>query len=129
MELIKYGFAGGISTIVNLFLFYLLEKAGLYYIFANIISYFVSVILSFFLNDRFVFKKKNMIEGMEEGKRFIKFMILRAANLLADNGLFYLCVSILNMPLYFSRISLTFIEIVIMYGMMKTVVFRKKKIL
>lgn len=125
MELIKYGFAGGISTIVNLFLFFLMEKAGLYYIFANIISYFIAVILNFFLNERFVFKKKNMIEGMEEGKRFAKFMMLRVANLLADNGLFYLCVSILNMPLYFSRIGLTFIEIVIMYGLMKIVVFQK----
>lgn len=120
-EFIKYGLAGGICTVVNLLLFVLLEKAGLHYILANIFSYFAAVMLNYTMSVRFVFT-----QGKErgKGKGLWRFLLIRAANLLADNLAFYFCVSLAGMPVYFSRVILTFLETIVTYCLMKRVVFK-----
>ncbi len=122
-QFVRYGFAGGISTAVNLLLFWLLEAAGFYYIAANILSYIFAVVLNYAMNRKFVFAQGEDYIKKEETRRLAKFMFIRLLNLLADNGLFYLCVSILGMPVYFSRLGLTFAEIVVTYAAVKKMVF------
>lgn len=125
-ELMKYGLAGGICTIVNLVLFALLEKTGMHYIAANVFSYVAAVLLNFFLSTRFVFRKKMQYQGKEKNG-LMRFLLIRGGNLLADNGLFYFCVSMAGMSVYFSRLGLTFLETVITYGLVKTMVFQEKE--
>ncbi len=122
-QFIKYGFAGGISTAVNLLLFWILEGVGLYYIAANVVSYVFAVVLNYVMNRKFVFAQRGDYVKKEERRRLAKFMFIRLLNLLADNGLFYLCVSIFGMPVYPSRLGLTFAEIVVTYAAVKKMVF------
>jgi len=122
--LLKYGLAGGICTFINLLLFWLLVKAGSYYIAANILSYFAAVMLNYVMNVKLVFIQER--EGGKRG-RLLRFLLIRGANLFVDNGAFYFCVSMAGMPVYFSRFLLTFLETAVTYGLMKTIVFREKE--
>lgn len=124
-ELIKYGFAGAISTFINLLFFWLLEKLEMYYILANILSYLAAITLNYSLNKCFVFKKQ--IEKEQKKEAFLRFLLIRVANLLVDNLLFYFAVSILHFPLYVSRVTLTMVEIVITYGLVRKIVFGQEK--
>lgn len=126
--LIKYGLAGGICTVVNLLLFWLLEKAGFHYILANMLSYFAAVMLNYLMNLKFVFVRKNAErqDGKRQGGGMFRFLLVRGANLLVDNGAFYFSVSVMEMPVYCSRFALTFLEMLVTYGLMKTIVFREQ---
>lgn len=131
VELIKYGLAGGICTIGNLLLFWLLEKAGFYYILANVLSYLAAVMLNYFMNRMLVFARKNdegrdgkRQDGKRRGGGLFRFLLIRGMTLFVDSGVFYLGVSTMGMPVYFSRFALTLLEMFVTYGLMKTVVFR-----
>ena len=51
IELIKYGFWGGISTAINLALFYMFIFFKMQYVCSNIVSYIIAVIFSYIFND------------------------------------------------------------------------------
>lgn len=112
-EPLKYCTIGAISTVFNLVLFFIFERLGLHYIAANAISYMLAVLFNYFLNDKLVFKSTTGKRG-SIGK-FLKFILIRLFNLLADSILFYLCVSVLLLPMGIVRIALTFIEITATY--------------
>lgn len=59
VELFKYGIYGVITTIINLALFFGLEKIGVYYLAANTLSYIIAVVINYFLNKKYVFKTVN----------------------------------------------------------------------
>ena len=126
-ELIKYGLAGGICTIANLFLFIMLQKVGIYYILANIISYLAAVLLNYFISAKFVFMRKKTKNQAMRKSGLVRFLLIRGGNLIADNGLFYLCVSAMGMSVYSSRLGLTLLENIITYGMVKAMVFQEKE--
>ncbi|MFC3750512.1 GtrA family protein [Paenibacillus sp. GCM10012306] len=121
----KYGFWGAITTGINLLLFFLLERLGLYYIIANIISYVLAVLVNYILNKKFVFitasnEKKN-------SSQLLKFFAVRLVSLFIDNLLFYLMVTILKYDVNISRVALSFVIIIATFGVNKFFVFNTKK--
>lgn len=116
-QLLLYGLCGGITTAINLFLFYLFNEIGIYYLLSNIIAYYIAVVVNFLLNNQYVFKKgeKNIIKKLGE------FLILRTGSLVADSGIFYFLVSVLEFHVYVSRVGLSIVIILFNY-----VISRKK---
>lgn len=122
-QLIKYGFFGAITTIINLLLFYIFTLIGIQYLVSNAISYFIAVVLSYYLNNNYVFDKKN--QG--EIKKIIKFVLVRIASLGLDSIFLWLCVSLLNYDVFISKIIISVVIILITFVVNKTVVFDEKK--
>ncbi len=125
-EMIKYGCVGILSTAANLAMFWMLESAGLFYIAANAIAYFGAVIINFYLNEWLVFIQDDEKKKKSGNGRLLRFLLIRVISLGADSLLFYLCVDILLLPLYPSRIGLTLVEIIVTYVLVKTMVFGEK---
>lgn len=124
-ELIKYCFFGGVTTLINLALLYVLVELGMNYIVANTIAYIIAVIVNYLFSVMFVFKEK--AEGVKENiVQFGKFCSVRVGSLVIDNIMFYICVSILGAPLWPSRIILSVAIIVGTYLLNKIFVFIKK---
>ena len=99
IELIKYGFWGGITTLINLALFAFLDGLGImHYVVANGIAYVIAVILNFLCNKFFVFNspEQTVTDKKESTVQFLKFIGLRAASLAVDSALFYLFVELLE---------------------------------
>lgn len=124
VELVKYGIYGGITTIINLVLFYIFNELNMYYLLANAISYIIAVIINYILNKLYVFEtnnnsmKQNFIE-------FIKFMFVRLGSLVIDSFLFYVVVDIMKINVYVGRIGLSIIIILLTYVVNRLFVFKK----
>lgn len=132
-ELVKYGFWGGISTISNIFLYYLLSRLGVYYLLANIISYFIAVIFNFSLNKKFVFKQSTVIKSEKDTKsnsdkkQFIQFIAIRLVSLIIENILLYILVSYLNLPDLYCKLGLSAFTILATYFFNKNIVFKNSE--
>lgn len=62
-QFIKFGLVGVINTLLSLFIYYILIHFNVHYIIANLIGFILSVLNSFFLNNKYVFtnNKKDKI--------------------------------------------------------------------
>lgn len=124
-ELVKYGFWGGVTTAINLLVFFGLEGLGMYYIIANVVSYIFAVFINYILNKKFVF---NTTPSENNGsKQLLKFFGVRLVALLIDNLLFYVLVSTLHYNVNFSRVFLSLAIIITTFGVNKSFVFNIKK--
>lgn len=119
IELIKYGFWGVLTTLFNLAVFYIMVRNGLNYLFSNIFSYFLAVILSYFVNAKFVFQ-----ENSKQKTKFLKFVLIRIASVMVDSGLLYLSVSVWKHDVLMSKICISAIVILGTYIFNKLFVFK-----
>ena len=124
LELAKYGFYGGITTIFNLAVFYWMTGCGLNYILSNVLSYALAVILSYFLNERFVFQHQS--GGGRAGKLF-KFILIRIVSIGVDSGLLYLCVTVLEGNVMISKLIISACIILATYVFNRRFVFKSHK--
>jgi putative flippase GtrA len=124
IELIKYGFWGVITTIFNLFLFYLMIYVGMHYIVANVFSYFLAIILSFYLNKHYVFKRNIEKSGWIT---FTKFVVVRIISIVIDSSMLVFLVSFLEISLIPAKIFLSILIIVGTYIINRLFVFEVSK--
>lgn len=122
LKFIKYSFVGGICTGANLALFFLLVKMEVYYIVANVVSYFLSVILNYLLNRCFVFMKSTRTPK-EQTEQFGKFLTIRLFNMVLDNVLFYCAVTLMGGNVYIVRMILTISGLFFSYYFINRFVF------
>lgn len=125
IELIKYGFFGGITTALNLILFVVLEKAGIYYLLANTIAYFIAVVVNYYFSYKFVFERVDESLRRWNWKEFIAFLSVRIGSLLVDNALFFVVVDIMHVNVYLGRILLSMAIIMGTYVINKIFIFKK----
>ena len=85
VELIKYGFWGVVSVGINLGLFYLMVHLGVQYVAANVISYILAVVCSYFFNRYLVFQKADT--GRSQIAQGLKYFAMRAVSVAVDSGL------------------------------------------
>ena len=110
-EFIRYGFVGGSMTVFSFVLYIVMnEKLGLFYLFSNILSYSIAVVLSYFLNLWFTFKKKGV-----KIREFIQYIVMRVLFLGIDSIALFLCVQILGIDKYAAKILLTFTMLILTY--------------
>ena len=122
-EAILYIFCGGVTTAINLAIFYGLTELGVYYLISNTVGYYIAVIINYVLNDRLVFNQ-NKMTGKNGKVKLIKFIFLRTGSLLVDNALFYILVSIIGFHVYITRICLSIAIILVNYIWSKYKIFK-----
>ena len=128
-EVINYLIIGFFTTVVSLFIYYLL----VYTIFdpnivlelqiTNIISWIVSVTFAYFTNRRFVFKTKNSMSLKEA----TCFYLSRISTLLLDMFMMYLFVTVFKFNDKIIKLIVQFIIIILNYVLSKFLVFKKRK--
>lgn len=88
-QFVKFSFVGGINTLIDAGIFFLLIKfMFLNYLLANVVAFFVAVTNSFFMNRSFTFKVK-------ERKKFDyhKFLVVSLVGLLISEAVLFTSVN------------------------------------
>ena len=90
-QFLKFGIVGFINTLIYMALYYILLYIGFHYLLSNVLAYVLSIISSFTMHSRIVFKVKDDIV-----RRFIKVFITYMITLSLSTGIMYLLVDLLD---------------------------------
>lgn len=97
-QFIKFGLVGVSNTIISYIVYIIGIRLGWHYLLASIAGFIISVINSFYWNNRYVFRKEDG-EQRSIVKAFIKtFLAYAGTGLVLNNVLLVLQVSILQVP-------------------------------
>lgn len=88
---ILYGLFGGMSTCINLILFIVMIKIGIWYIASSIISYIMAAVFTYWSNDKYVFKNNGRTIC-----KIVKYITNRITLSVIDTVLLYVCVRYLR---------------------------------
>lgn len=97
-QFIKFGLVGVSNTAISYVVYMLGIQLGMHYLLASIAGFIISIMNSFYWNNRYVFRKE---EGEQRSlvKAFIKtFLAYAGTGLVLNNILLILQVSILRIP-------------------------------
>lgn len=125
LELIKYGFWGGVTTLLNLALFSLFISVGIPYLVSNVSSYIIAVFFSYFLNKKYVFKKEKHNDGTIV--EILKYFAVRLLSIVIDSGLLWVCVDVFQWNIFISKLLISAVVILMTYCLNKLFVFNKKE--
>lgn len=122
--MIAYIFFGGITTLVNIGVFAVLDKMNWNYQLANIIAWFLSVLVAYLTNKVWVFSshyttfKAFIIE-------FVEFYFFRALTLIIDVIIMYIGISMLGWNAILVKVIDNVIVIIVNYVFSKWYIFKK----
>ena len=110
-EFFKFAIVGGIGTIINISILYLLtEKVGIYYMFSAIISFIIAMTSNFILNKVWTFKENIKLKA---GKKYLQFGLVSIIALFVNLIFLYLFTEILGIYYIFSQILAIGIALII----------------
>lgn len=126
-ELIMYGIFGVLTTLVNIVVFYLLDKVGINTYLNNTIAWILSVLFAFVTNKFFVFesKAKDKKTIFKEGT---SFFTARIFSYFVDMFTIYLLFQVMGINKMISKIISNVIVIIINYVLSKLFIFKKKEV-
>ena len=122
-EMVNYVFFGGLTTLVNIIVFFLLDTGlGCPYLIANAIAIVVSILFAYVTNKIWVFQSKteNFQETFYEFTKFIGFRLLSG---LADMAAMWVLVDLLIIDSSISKLLTQFIVVVLNYVFSKFFIF------
>ena len=115
-EIVSYVFVGGMTTLVNYVVYFILLKIHSHWLIANSISWIFAVLFAYYTNKRYVFKSTNNIK-----KELLRFMTL-----LIENICLYLLIDLLNLQPMISKVCVSFITILSNYILCKFKIFKEE---
>ena len=121
-QIIRFIIVGGIATIIDYIVFFLLhDYLRVNTLISNIISFTVSVIYNYIASINWVFEVNT---NLDKKKQFIVYIILSIIGLVINTGIVYLCVDILNMFSLIGKVIAT--TIVMTYNFITRKMFLEK---
>lgn len=128
-DIIHYLIAGGLTTLVSMFVFYVSTLTfldgndAIELQIANVLSWIIAVTFSYFANRIFVFESKNP----KIFKEMMSFFSARLVTLLLDMGTMFVLATLLQINYNFSKIIAMVLVTVGNYVISKVFVFKKGK--
>lgn len=122
-ELINYLIFGGLTTLVNIVVFFILETLLSWpYLIANAVAIVLSILFAYVTNKLFVFQTKNdnFQENLTEFLRFIGFRFISG---LADMATMWLLVDLLSFDTNLAKLATQFIIVALNYVFSKFLIF------
>ena len=122
-EVISYIIFGGLTTLVNIVVFFILDTGFSWpYLLANAIAIVLSILFAYVTNKIFVFKSdtQNIQETIYE---FLKFIGFRSLSGLADMLSMWFLVDLLAVNTNISKLATQFIVVVLNYVFSKFFIF------
>ena len=149
-EIVLYVFFGVLTTVVNLFTFFLFKKlfisigwsgvlsnilpegskaaeiiGGSEYLDANCIAWVVGVVFAFVTNKIWVFESKSWSPSVA-GKEFAGFMSARLFSFAVETAMMFVMVSLLSLNDLLAKIIVGVVVIIMNYVFSKLFIFKKK---
>ena len=122
IQIVKFIIVGGIATIIDYIVFFLLhDYLRINTLIANIISFTVSVIYNYIASIKWVFDVKRDID---KKKQFMIYIILSIIGLVINTGIVYLCVDIFKLFSIIGKVIAT--AIVMTYNFITRKIFLEK---
>ena len=121
---IRYLFFGGLTTLVTIVVFGILEgPLGIYYKISNFFSVAIAICFAFVVNKLYVFqsKSKTFSDTVQE---FIKFVLGRLVTMVVEVGGVPFCVELLGQPKMVAKIETQVIVVIVNYFISKLFVFK-----
>lgn len=125
-ELILYIFFGGLTTLVNIVIFWVFaDILKIHYLAANFIAWFGAVFFAYFTNSRFVFKskKRGFKAVLHEICMFFVGRILSGAG---DMVIMFICVDIFHLSNLVGKIASQIFVVIFNYIFSKLIIFKNK---
>lgn len=124
-EIIMYIIFGGLTTLINITCFVLINKVGVFhYQITNIIAWIISVLFAFVTNKYFVFNSKSKSNLLKES---VKFYGSRLISLAFDIVLMYILIDLINSNDLIAKIITNIFVIIINYVISKKFIFKNKQ--
>lgn len=124
-EMIRYVIAGGLTTLLNLILFYVMESILEWnYAIANVIAIALSILFAYVINRAFVFKSKSSDLRLIL-KEFSSFVGLRVGSGLIEMVLLIMTVEWFSWDPFLSKLIIQVIVLMLNYIFSKYIIFRK----
>lgn len=102
---IRYLFFGGLTTLVNIVVFGILEgPLGIDYKISNFFSVAIAICFAFVVNKLYVFQSKSKTFG-DTVQEFIKFVLGRLVTMVVEVGGVPFCVELLGQPKMVAKIE------------------------
>ena len=123
-EIIDYIIFGGLTTLVNIVVFYIFDTLlGWPYLIANAVAIVLSILFAYITNKRFVFKMSDMT-AQENIVEFLKFIGFRLISGLADMATMWLLVDLISIDTNIAKLLTQFIVVVLNYVFSKLFIFK-----
>jgi len=124
-EVINYLIFGGLTTIVSLISFALLNRGlNINYLYANAFSWICAVTFAYFTNKIFVFKSKR--DKLSDNLKEIgKFFSSRGFTLIIDYALMILFIEFFSIDEVISKLIVQIVLVITNYVLSKLIVFKK----
>ncbi|TWD97406.1 putative flippase GtrA [Neobacillus bataviensis] len=120
-KLLKFGLVGVVNTLISIGCYILFVKLGMHYIVANIISYLIGLVNSYYWNKRWVFKNKENHLSV-----FVKFVIVNLVVLSFNTLCLFLFVHKWGFNQYLSQLVATALGMGINFILNKKWTFESK---
>jgi len=128
-EIINYLFFGGLTTLVNLVVYFALSRLlGIDPVISNAIAWISAVLFAYITNKLFVFESKGKNKKDNAKEMFLFFLFRIISGLLCDQGTFALMVKVFHINDIISKVVTQIMVIVANYVFSKFIIFRKKKV-
>lgn len=124
---IRYIFFGGLTTLVNIVVFGILEgPLGIDYKISNFFSVAAAICFAFVVNKLYVFQSKSN-SFRDTLNEFVKFVLGRLVTMVVEVGGVPFCVELLGQPKMVAKLETQVIVMVVNYFISKLFVFKSSK--
>lgn len=103
-QFVKYCFYGTMAGIIEIVLFTILYNfVKLPLFIANTLAFIVSVLFSYYVNSKYVFKR-TFLTKRKAIRQFNTFILSRIAGIFFDSAILYFCIHFITMPNLIAKI-------------------------
>lgn len=124
-EMILYLVFGGLTTLVNIVVYYVCDKVGLSTTSSTVIAWILSVLFAYITNRIYVFESKNH-RFYDLIKEIFQFFTCRLVTGVLDLGIMLLFVDVLHFNGLLIKILSNIIVIILNYIFSKLIIFKKR---
>ena len=121
IQFFRYAFVGGIATIVDWAVLYILTTMGMYYLVSTVFAFFAGLAVNFLLSKLLVFSASEAKVG--KVGEFVAYAIIGAMGLLITMGIMYLLTDIVGMYFMLSKVIATVIVLAWNYIVRKKLLY------
>ncbi len=121
IKFLKFCITGGLNTLVDFCVFFILSYIGVNIYIAQGIGYSAGIANSFIINRRWTFKQKGDVHWAE----LVRFIILNLASLVLSIGLMYVFSDLLGLKELYAKLFTTAFTVVVNFIGSNFWVFKK----
>ncbi len=121
-EQINYIIIGGITTLISIASFKLLNLTGMDPLISNVISWILAVTFAYFTNKTIVFKNKD-----KNSKQVFDFIFYRLVTLGIEEAIIYVMINLLSIDDLLTKVVAQIVVFIANYLFSKLIVFKKSK--